>query len=135
MRNDKKEDHLQLWCILTSIICGLYQFTYLLQGEVLAVVFIRFYMALSMGYFLGAVYIRTGNAAYPMIFRALFMFVVLIEPVFNGLEISNSKVLGILNMISIFFMGGIYIAGGIWLLRSSKKAHIIHVWKKIWNRG
>ncbi|MBR4669443.1 MAG: CPBP family intramembrane metalloprotease [Butyrivibrio sp.] len=117
---------------ISSIFFGLYHLTNLMSGNDPEAIYSQTIYAIGVGFFLGALYIRTGNLWGNMVLHFLFDFAVMIYPIlFAKMDVATQKG----DMIKAWLGEGIVVksiiltvaafALGLFLIRDSKLKPII----------
>ena len=132
MRDWMDEKHIPFIAYSTAVLFGLFHLLNVLVGAPFDVTVIQIIMAIGLGIFFAALYLRTGNIMLCIIFHTIhdmlgFMVVGLTE---NGV-IQSLSVFDAASSLAFGLVAAIF---GIYLIRKSVRAKIVSVWEERWNR-
>lgn len=131
MRKWLDEKHIMFAVIFTSVFFGLIHGANILAGADKMSTVMQIVFAFTMGMFAAAVYLRTGNIWYTVVFHAVHDWFSFLTPgvetgiVTVGASVHDLILSGIISIVQL--------AVALYLLRKSVRADIVEVWKERWS--
>lgn len=117
--------------IFTSVTFGLIHLTNATAGADLGSVINQTIGAAAMGFFFGALCLRSGNLILPMVTHAVHDIIAFLDVsgIQGGLIVSGVDWISILDTVLTVILGII----GLWLVRPAKQPEIRAMWDKKWS--
>lgn len=130
MRQWKDEKKIPTALLLTSLLFALVHGVNLLGGANLGSTVVQIAFALFIGFFLGAIYLRSGNLWPAIVVHVLNDVIAFM----NTASISGGTVVGGVTPWDLVDLGLCVLVGciGLWLVRPAKRAEILALWREKW---
>lgn len=131
MRQWKEEKRIPAIVIISSVTFGLVHIFNALAGGDLGSVVNQTIGAAAMGFFFGALYLRSGNLIMPMVTHAIHDIIAFLDV--SGIQ--GGVIVSGIDWTSYLDTGLTIVLGliGLWLVRPAKQAEIRAMWDKKWN--
>ena len=130
MRQWKDEKKIPAALLLTSLLFALVHGSNLLGGANLGSTLVQIVFALLIGFFLGAIYLRSGNLWPAIVVHVLNDVIAFL----NTTAISGGTIVGGVTAEDLVDLGLCAVVGciGLWLVRPAKRAEILALWREKW---
>jgi len=132
MRDWMDEKHIPAALWFSSVAFGLIHLENILSGAGVAITIVQVIMAVGIGVFFAAIYLRSGNILMCMIFHVVHDFICLLaKNVYSASGVAESG--SAFDMVSSLILGAAACALGIYMTRKSVRSDIVSVWRERWN--
>lgn len=131
MKNAPSRGRMWMVIVITSVMFGLIHMVNLISGAAPAAAAVQTVYALSIGFLLGAIYMRTGNILLTMVYHSVHDVISMMNPTqVTGVMLQTSYSIPELALTAGECV--LFIAAALFLLRKSKWEEIRKTWADIW---
>lgn len=131
MRDWMDEKHIPFIAYATAIIFGLIHILNISMGAPVWITVIQVIIAIGLGVFFAAIYLRTGNILLCMIFHTVHDMISFM--IVGGTENGVMQTITTFDAVSSVLIGIVATVVGVYLIRGSVRGDIVGVWKERWN--
>lgn len=131
MRGWMDEKHVPAIAVITSVTFGLVHFTNMLSGASFVDTLVQVIMAIGIGIFFAAVYLRTANILPCILFHFTHDFLALLVKGSYNMGVITKLSAG--DIIISLGVGVLCTAIGLFMLRKSVRQDIVNVWREQWS--
>ena len=130
MRQWKDEQKLPVALLLSSVLFSLVHLSNLLGGASISLTLVQLLSSLCMGFFFGAVYLRSGNLWPTIVYHTLHDVVAFLDvsTVSEGIMARAFQFSDLPDLLLSVVLGVV----GYWLIRPAKRGEILALWREKW---